>query len=61
MVDVVIVFCLRDFYLIGPLNRQKTNPSELFRLGLSVKLVSDAVVKIEALILLLKQRDRCFV
>jgi hypothetical protein len=61
VVDVVIVFCLRDFYLIGPPNRQKMNPSELFRLWLSAKLASKAVVKIEALISLSKQRERCFV
>jgi hypothetical protein len=54
----VIVFYLRNFYLIRLLNRQKINPLELFRLGLLVKLVSKAVVKIEALILLSKQSER---
>jgi hypothetical protein len=57
----VIVFCLRDFYLIGLLNKQKINPLELFRSGLLVKLVSEAVVKIEALISLLKQSERYLV
>ena len=54
----MIVFYLRNFYLIRLLNRQKINPLELFRLGLLVKLVSKAVVKIEALILLSKQSER---
>jgi hypothetical protein len=61
VVDVVIVFCLRDFYSIGLLNKQKMNPLELFRLGLSAKLVSEAAVKIEALISLLKQSERYLV
>jgi hypothetical protein len=61
IVDVVIVFCLRDFYSIGLLNRQKINPLELFQSGLLAKLVSKAVVKIEALISLLKQSERYLV
>jgi hypothetical protein len=61
VVDIVIVFCLRDFYLIRPLNKQKINPLELFRLGLLAKLVFKAAVKIEALISLLKQSERYLV
>jgi hypothetical protein len=46
VVDVVTVFCFRDFHSIGPPNRQKINPSELFLSGLSAKLASDEAVKI---------------
>jgi hypothetical protein len=46
VVDVVTVFYLRDFHSIGPPNRQKINPLELFLSGLSAKLASNEVVKI---------------
>jgi hypothetical protein len=62
VVDVVIVLCLRDFYLIGLLNRQKINPLELLLSGLLAKLVSDERVKIWLSDwLLLKQIARSFV
>ena len=57
----MIVFYLRDFYLIRPPNRQKINPLELFRLGLSVKLVLEAIVKIVALISLSKVSERSLI
>ena len=61
VVDVVIVFYLRDFQSISLPNRLKINPLELLRSGLLAKLVSEAAVKIVALGWLSKQRERYLV